>query len=136
MSTDVIGRKMVIRVEYVRINYTELISVYMKAYRDAGFEFIDKRAFKDGSIELEFSFSIPEYKSKGKEGRVIFSFGAELLDNKICAPCSVHRMVYGLRWDADYAAEEAVLIKARMDAADRIAAAYVRQKLGKSLPDL
>ena len=131
-----LAREMTKTVGYVRIGYTELVSIYKKAYKNAGFEFVGKTTFKDKSVELEFAFSIPEYPSKKKKGVAVISFGAELLGNRICAPCSVHRMAFGPRWDAEYTAEEAAMTRSRMEAADRNATAYIRRKLGKSLPDL
>lgn len=121
--------------EYHGITLDKLLSVFRRAYVDAGFRFKKKRISKGGAVRLFFEFPIAEY-SYGRAFAVL-TFSSSMSARGLCAPCSVHRESLGVPVDyAHYDGSAVNKAQSVVYAADARANAVVKAQLGKDLSDV
>jgi hypothetical protein len=137
MSAGIEGRPQVPLTDYDNVGFDELISVYKQAYTEAGFRFKEQATREEKGVggsnitRLVFEFSVPEYP-KRKAAVASFVVIWPQSENRKCAPCSVHREIFGADFAA-YDSAEWAIVQPKMDAADLEANTQIRNRLGKSL---
>lgn len=138
MNAEATASREAPRVEYDNVKSTELLSVYKQAYAEAGFRLKKQTTRKERGAEvinLEFEFPIPQHPRK-KNGVVAFRIDIMHLAKSSNCWCSVTRVDFSVPYEGYATTEEMRIAESAMDPADQKATAYIRRKLGKSLPDI
>jgi len=134
------GRPKVMTTEYRNISLSTLLSVYERAYVDAGFTLRErKRTVADVGTKdvtrLVFQIANPESPRK-KKGIASFVIVSEH-GTKRCAPCSLHgETIGGIAGAAEYDVEQYGRFMATIMEADRKARAAIEaaiERLGASV---
>ena len=131
------GRPLVASADYANVSFGELISVYKKAYADAGFELkeqtILKQEARDGrkTTSLIFEYPNPDHPRMVK-GVVSFLIVSSHSASQNCTPCSVYPQVFGGAALLQQSLEDYGRFVERMTSADARASEQIGMKLGKS----
>lgn len=137
MSTGVEGRPLVASADYENVSFDELISVYKKAYAEAGFELkeqtIIKREARDGKKTTSLIFEYPNTDHpRMAKGVVSFLVVSPQSASQNCTPCSVYPQVFGGGALIQYDLEDYGRFMERMTAARARADEQIKMKLGKN----